>query len=325
MWLQGDCYEVGQRTCCSLDDMGEARAAAEFLGIPHQVEDCSREFARGVIDPFVSEYRSGRTPNPCILCNREIKFGLLWEKAAALGADYLATGHHARIECAGGNCLVRRGIDEAKDQSYALFPLTHDQRSRTLLPIGHLTKGEVRNRARAAGLPKADKEESQDICFIPDGDYASFLESRGETPPPGPIRHVDGRILGTHRGIHRFTVGQRRGIGVPAPEPLYVTGIDPAKNEVRVGPRLSLEVPSFLVSGWLWHRGKESSPRDVLIQTRYRQDPARARLVEGPGGMLVTWVDEPRTVTPGQAAVAYEGDVLVGGGWILGPDLDGST
>jgi tRNA-specific 2-thiouridylase len=213
---------------------------------------------------------------------------------------------------------LRRGADPAKDQSYVLFPLTADQREACLFPVGGMDKAEVRRIAARAGLPTAEKGESQDICFVPAGDYAAFLEGRGLRPAAGEIRHVDGRLLGRHGGVHRFTVGQRRGIGVPAPEPLYVVRLDGLRGDVVVGPRRALEAPGLLVSGWVWHRPEGARPHEVLVQTRYRQEPAGAALLEARDGVVIRWAGRPLPAAPGQAAVAYRGDTVVGGGWIEG-------
>jgi len=306
------------KTCCSLEDVVEARRVAACLGIEHRVVEHQAAFERLVIAPFAALYASGLTPNPCILCNDRVKFGTLWEYARELGADALATGHHARLRPRGAGVCIHRAADAGKDQSYVLFTLSAEQRARTLLPAGEFAKAELRRRVREAGLPTADKPESQDICFVGDGDYAAFLETRGVRGAPGEIRHVDGRLLGTHDGVHRFTVGQRRGIGVAAADPLYVVALDPGTGTVTVGPRESARCAAFATDGWLWHLAPgEAPPEEALVQARYRQEAAPARLrVEGPGTVVVEWLGSPRVATPGQAAVAYDGDRLLGGGWI---------
>jgi len=300
-------------------DPGPAERAAGEIGVPLRMLDLRPSFQTAVVEPFCRAYASGKTPNPCILCNRSIKFGIFWEHARGLGAGAMATGHHVRTVKVGGVWCLRRAEDDAKDQSYALFALTAEQRSHTLFPMGEITKPEARERLRNAGVSAADEGESQDICFIPGGNYSAFLERRGSHRPPGRIRHVDGRLLGEHGGIHRFTVGQRRGIGVPADRPLYVIRLDPSSDEVIVGPREALGIRSFEVRDWNWHLPASERAADVLVQTRHRQAPAPARLLERRGRMLIRWEGEPRGVTPGQAAVAYRGDVLAGGGWITGP------
>ena len=250
-----------------------------------------------------------------------MKFGTLWEYARSAGAEFLATGHHARLVRTAGGVELRRGRDGGKDQSYVLFPLTRDQRERTLLPVGEYSKEEIRARARELGLPTADKPESQDICFVGRGDgYAAVVERElGKAPPPGRVVHVDGRVLGGHGGIHHFTVGQRHGLGIPAPAPLYVAALDAGRAEVRVGPREALEVRRFSVPRWHWHAPEGERPEEAQVQVRYRQEPAPARLVVKEIGLLIEWQAAPRSVTPGQAAVAYQGERVLGGGWIEGP------
>lgn len=316
--LYDSCGAPTSRGCCALEDAADARAVAAVLGIEHRVLEYQGPFDREVIVPFVEGYAAGRTPNPCILCNERVKFGALWEYANAQGADFLATGHHARLVAEGGRVDLRRAKDPEKDQSYVLFPLTFEQRGRILFPAGDLTKDQLRARARAAGLPTADKRESQDICFVGDGGYADFLEKRLPSVRPGPVRHVDGRILGTHQGIHRYTVGQRQGLGIPFSEALYVVRVDPERAEVVVGPRSSLETAAFVVEGWNWHFPEGHRPAQALVQVRYHQEARLARLVEHPEGMVIEWKAKPHCVTPGQAAVAYAGDTVVGGGWITG-------
>jgi len=316
--LYDSCGAPASRGCCALEDAADARAVAAVLGIEHRVLEYQGPFDREVIVPFVEGYAAGRTPNPCILCNERVKFGALWDYANAQGADLLATGHHARLVAEGGRVDLRRAKDTEKDQSYVLFPLTLEQRRRSLFPAGDLTKEQLRALARAAGLPTADKRESQDICFVGDGNYADFVEKRLPSVHPGTVRHVDGRILGTHQGIHRFTVGQRQGLGIPFSEPLFVVRLDPEGAGVVVGPRSALETASFKVERWNWHFPKGDRPEQALVQVRYHQEPRLAALVERPGGMVIEWKAKPHCVTPGQAAVAYAGDTVVGGGWISG-------
>ena len=306
------------KNCCSIEDAAAAKEVAAVLGIEHRLVEHQEAFERLVIQPFAKAYLSGETPNPCILCNERIKFGTLWAYASSLGASLVATGHHARLLPGTGGHFIWRGADKEKDQSYVLFPLTGEQRERSLFPVGHLTKKEVRRLAKQAGLPTADKPESQDICFAgPDG-YAGFLESRGLKGKPGLIRHVDGRILGSHGGLHLFTTGQRRGLAVPAAEPLYVVEMDGDSGTLTVGPKSSLGTRCFNVMGWTWHLGRgEEVPGEALVQVRYRQKACAAKIfVEGGSRAVIEWKGAPRTATPGQAAVAYEGERLVGGGWI---------
>jgi tRNA-specific 2-thiouridylase len=319
--LYDSCGSAGAKSCCGLEDAVDAREVAAKLGIEHRVLEHQEAFRRLVVEPFARAYAEGRTPNPCITCNERVKFGTLWEYARAAGADLLATGHHARLVRSDGEVWLCRGRDTEKDQSYVLFPLTREQRSRTLLPVGELTKSEVRERARELGLPTADKPESQDICFAGRGEgYVPVVERElGDgLPSPGEVVHEDGRVLGRHGGIHRFTVGQRHGLGIPSQAPLFVTALDPLRAQVRVGPRAALAVRRFTVTGWNWHAPEGERPQEAAVQVRYRQEPVPARLIEREDGVLIEWMTAPRSVTPGQAAVAYAGDTVVGGGWIEG-------
>ena len=315
--LYDSCGSPMARGCCALEDVADARAVAEHLGIEHRILDYQAPFEREVIVPFVEAYAAGRTPNPCILCNERVKFGALWDYALANGADRLATGHHARLVEEGGRVDLRRAADLEKDQSYVLFSLTLDQRRRLLFPAGSMVKADLRAKARAAGLPTADKRESQDICFVSEGSYADFVEKRLPGVREGVVRHVDGRVLGRHGGVHRFTVGQRQGIGVPFSEPLYVVSIDAGIAEVVVGPRSALSTWAFRVEGWNWHLQECERPPEAEVQVRYGQKPVPARFVESPEGLVIEWAASPQCVTPGQAAVAYRGDTVIGGGWIL--------
>jgi tRNA-uridine 2-sulfurtransferase len=316
--LYDSCGAPASRGCCALEDAADARAVAKALGIEHRLLEYQVPFEREVIEPFVAAYAAGRTPNPCIACNEKVKFGALWAYTLANGGDRLATGHHARLVEAGGRVDLRRAVDREKDQSYVLFPLTLDQRRRVLFPVGEMGKEALRAKARSAGLPTADKRESQDICFVGDGRYADFVEKRLPVVRSGMVRHVDGRVLGSHGGVHRFTVGQRQGLGIPFTEPLYVISVEAGRAEVLVGPKSALDAPAFLVEGWNWHFPEEDRPAEVAVQVRYHQEPRSATLIEGPGGLVVTWAALPQCVTPGQAAVAYSDDTVVGGGWIVG-------
>ncbi len=316
--LYDSCGNPAARSCCGLEDTYDARRVAETLGIEHRLLEHQAAFERLVIRPFVRDYAEGRTPNPCILCNEKVKFGTLWEYAREHGFDAVATGHHARLTPNDGRVDLVRGEDRSKDQSYVLFPLTLEQRRMTRLPVGEWSKDEVRRKARAIGLPTADKSESQDICFVAGGRYADYVEEHMDERRPGFIRDLDGRVLGTHDGIHRFTVGQRHGLGVPAAHPLYVLAIDAGSGDITVGPKGALGTGRFLVRDWHWHRAPGERPDEVLVQVRYHQAPRRARLEERGTGVVVEWLDGPAGVTPGQAAVAYVDDVVVGGGWIVG-------
>jgi len=307
--------------CCSLDDLWDARRVATQLGIPYYVLNLEKDFEKTVVAPFVDTYLRGETPSPCILCNNYVKFHHLVEKAAGIGADRVATGHYGRVKFdeALGRWLLLRGKDRKKDQSYFLFGLTQDQLSKTLFPLGELTKPEVREIARRAGLPTSEKAESQEICFVEGRSYADFVEEyagqRGQTPrPPGEIVTQTGEVVGRHQGIHKFTVGQRKGL-VATGKPQYVVEIDPDLNRVVIG-----EDPlkrSFTVRDANWiaiERLAEPIRCDVQIRNRFDPRPALVSLVNNE---VTVEFDEPqRAITPGQGAVFYWDDVVVGGGWI---------
>ena len=304
--------------CCTLDDVEDARSVCRKLGIPHYVLNMEREFHDQVMDYFVAEYRRGRTPHPCIACNDKIKFSQLMTRADALGAQYVATGHYARIERHPGGALLKKGVDVAKDQSYVLYGMTQGQLARTLLPVGGYRKDEIRQLAVGAGLATADKPDSQDICFIPLGDYREFLRERS-SGIPGEIVDLDGSVVGVHQGIEYFTVGQRRGLGLPktAGEPRYVVRLEADDNRVVVGPESALYSADAWISGVNYIDGED--PVDgtpVSVKIRYKAYEAPATLYPRQGGALVRFQDPQRSVTPGQAAVFYHGDVLVGGGTI---------
>lgn len=320
--LYDSCGRPSKQACCGLEDAADAREVCRLLGIPHRLLEHQEAFRRLVIGPFASAYAAGRTPNPCILCNERVKFGTLFEYARERGFSHVATGHHARIVPEEGGAALHRGRDREKDQSYVLFPLDGERRRRTLFPVGDLLKAEVRERAKRAGLPTAQKRESQDVCFVGGEGYARFVEGllTEKTPGPGVVRHVDGRILGGHPGIHHFTVGQRRGLRIPAAEPLYVVSLDAPRAEVVVGPRAALGVRRFLAEGWVAHLEPPADEGEAWVQVRYRQAPRRARLTRRGSAMVVEWLAGPAPVTPGQAAVAYRGERVVGGGWITGSE-----
>jgi tRNA-specific 2-thiouridylase len=311
------------RSCCGAGARRDAGAVAAVLGIPYYVADFRRTFERAVVEDFIAEYRRGRTPNPCLRCNRFVKFGPLLRRAARLGADRVATGHYARLETdrASGRRLLRKGLDPDKDQSYFLYPLSQDELTRTLFPIGHLRKADVRALAERFGLPVARKPESQEICFVPDDDYARFL--RGRIPEafiPGPIVDRAGRTIGRHSGILNFTIGQRKGMGIAAPRPLYVIAIEPATNTIVAGPNEELFRARLRVSDVNWvAAGGLSGPLRAAVKVRYRHAEARARLYpDEHGGVIVEFEKPQRAVTPGQAAVFYDGDIVLGGGTIEG-------
>ena len=307
--------------CCTLDDVEDARAVCRRLGIPHYVLNMEREFHDQVMDYFVAEYRRGRTPHPCIACNDKIKFNQLMARADALGAEYVATGHYARVERTRGGAILRKGVDHGKDQSYVLFGMTQAQLARTLLPVGGYRKEEIRQLALDAGLITADKPESQDICFIPLGDYREFLRQRA-SGVPGEIVELDGAVVGTHQGIEYFTVGQRRGLGLPHTpgEPRYVVRLEADSNRVVVGPESALYAGETWVSGVNYVSGEALDEGTLVsVKIRYKSYEAAATLHPRPGGVLVRFLEPQRAVTPGQAAVFYDGDTLLGGGTIEPP------
>ena len=305
-------------SCCTLDDLHDARRVASARGFPHYIVNFERQFTDTVISNFVNEYTSGRTPIPCAHCNSDLKFATLLDRARGLGSDYLATGHYARVgQAADGRFHLRRSLDADKDQSYFLISLTQDQLARAVFPVGALSKPEVRSEAHRLGLLVADKADSQEICFVPSGDYATFVESRAAVRP-GAIVNERGEHLATHAGVHRFTIGQRKGLGVAAQTPLYVLKIDADSGAVMVGPRSALDRASLTASGMNWV-GRDASTAWIpaTAQIRHRHRPASGRVRACDDGRAEFEFDEPQpAVTPGQAAVFYDGDVVIGGGWI---------
>lgn len=309
------------KSCCSDADEEDAAYVCWQLGIPFESLCCTREFEKVVIGNFIREYETGRTPNPCIVCNRCLKFDRLLEFARERGFDCLATGHYARIarEAGSGRWQLRKARDESKDQSYVLYMLSQEQLARLRFPLGELSKAEVRAIAEGVGLVTASKYESQDICFIPDGDYGAFLERwTGRRDPEGEIRDLNGCVIGRHRGAVRYTIGQRRGLGVAAEQPLYVVAKDMEKRTVTVGPESALYSRELTASDFNWLSIPEPDrPRRVTARTRYRQreNGATVRPLEGSRVRLV--FDRPqRAITPGQAIVLYDGDLVLGGGTI---------
>jgi len=310
------------RTCCGLDGIQDARRVCDRLGIPHYVFDMEEEFTRDVIADFVSEYAAGRTPNPCVRCNSNTKIPDLLRRGRMLGADAVATGHYARIEEDGnGAWVVRRAVDGLKDQAYFLWGIPREVLPRLRFPLGELTKPEVRARARELGLVTADKPESQEICFVPDGDYAGFLAAHlGEDHPaltPGPLVTADGTVVGRHRGYARYTVGQRKGLGGGFPRPLYVLRVRPATNEVVVGAVEELNRDDVALGDLNWLTTPPSVGDRVEVQVRHRAPAVPATVVRADPECVELRLDRPvRAITPGQSGVLFRGDVLLGGGRI---------
>jgi tRNA-specific 2-thiouridylase len=318
----------GERTfgsCCTIDDLHDARRVAAAINIPHYILNFERQFEEQVVSNFVREYASGRTPLPCARCNSDLKFAALLDRARGLGADAVATGHYARVawDEPTGRHLLMRGADPAKDQSYFLFSLTQAQLARAVFPVGDRAKDEVRQYARMRGLPVADKPDSHEICFIPGDDYATFVTERApDIPGDGVIVDRDGRVLSRHAGIHRFTVGQRRGLGLsasPGGTPMYVLALNPADQRVVVGPKSALERTTLTASAvnWIVREPLTTLKLAAQIRHRHRAAPATVRPL-GDGRVELTFDAPQIAVTPGQAVVFYDGDVVAGGGWIDG-------
>ena len=307
-------------TCCTIDDLYDARRVAARIGIPHYIVNFEREFSEQVISNFVREYSDGRTPIPCVHCNGDLKFATLASRASAFDAEFVATGHYARVALCPetGRYRLLRGVDPAKDQSYFLFTLDQEQLSHAMFPVGSLDKAAVRDHARELDLPVAEKPDSHEICFVPDGDHAAFMERQGTAISGGMIRGIDGTVMGHHDGVHRFTVGQRKGLGLSSPIKLYVVGIDAAAKTVTVGPREALEQSSLRASGVNWIAGTPPPPGTrVTAQIRHRHREAAATITPGEDQTVDVMFDEPQqAIAPGQACVMYQGDVVVGGGWI---------
>jgi tRNA-specific 2-thiouridylase len=317
----------GHGRCCSLDDVYDARRVAEQVGIPYYVVNFEKQFEEQVVQPFVDEYLAGRTPVPCTLCNNYIKFDRFLEMADAVGADQIATGHYARVRYdePTGRYQLLRARDGSKDQTYFLFGLTQKQLARTLFPLGEMVKPEVRELAREMDLAVASKGDSQEICFVPNGDYAAFLNAylkdKGIEPQTtrGEIVTTDGRTLGEHHGIHHFTVGQRRGLGISSPEPLYVISTDPQTQRVVVGGNDDLLCGRFSAGrvNWISIEGVRAPVRaQVKIRNKHAAAPATLHPTADPTSVEVVFDEPQRAVTPGQGAVFYDGDLVLGGGWI---------
>ena len=308
--------------CCGLEAVKDARRVASRLDIPHYVLNFRDVFRRRVIADFCEEYKQGRTPNPCIRCNQHIKFDVLLNRAKQLDAAFVATGHYARIQYnkVSGRYLLKKGIDPSKDQSYVLYVMTQDQLKHALMPLGAYTKEKTRQTAQELGLPVATKPESQEICFIPDGNYGKFLQEYApEAARPGPILDKRGNILGRHRGILFYTIGQRKGLGISAKEPLYVAAIHREKNALIVGSEGDVYADELVASGANWIAIEQlEEPMKVRAKIRYRHREGEATITPMDKGKVHVKFRQPqRAITPGQAVVFYEGDVLVGGGTIL--------
>ena len=316
LWPEA-CQNRVEEKCCGPQAVADARAVAQQLGIPHYVVDEQAQFQKQVMDYFVDEYRAGRTPNPCILCNEGLKFGTLLDKARALGAGSVATGHYAILE-RGDRMRVRKGRDERKDQSYFLFSLSQQQLAGALFPMGDITKQETRAIAAQLGLKVAAKEESQEICFVAD-DYRRFLREAGVAEHAGDIVDAAGRVLGRHPGVEFFTIGQRRGLGIATGRPLYVIAIDATRNRVVVGDESALTSAECIVERCNWVSiAAPDQPREASVKIRSQHPGSAATLEPSDGGarVRVRFARPERAVTPGQAAVFYDGDLMLGGGWI---------
>jgi tRNA-specific 2-thiouridylase len=321
LWPQ-DCVSRAEDKCCGPQAVSDARAVCDKLGIPYYLVDESGEFQQKVIGYFADEYKAGRTPNPCVMCNQELKFGRLLERADQLGAQFIATGHFARVERAEtGRMLLRRGRDLRKDQSYFLFSLRQHQLARAMFPLGEHTKAGTREVARHCKLKTADKPESMEICFVPDNDYGKFLrDARLAADHRGEIVDTDGKVLGHHSGVEFYTVGQRKGLGISSPSPLYVVSLDPAANRVVVGQGDALQSDTFRADNCNWIAFDEpDSPFEATVKIRYNHPGTRCTVTPLSRTQARVLLHEPqRAVTPGQAAVFYQDDLVLGGGWISG-------
>ena len=324
VWPQ-DCISRAEDKCCGPQAVADARGVAHALGIPHYVVDEADQFEQTVIKYFASEYQAGRTPNPCVMCNEKLKFGNLWEKAAALGCDYIATGHYTIIEhqedpvTGRDRAILRKGVDPKKDQSYFLFSLRQTQLLRALTPLGGMHKPAIREIAHSLGLRVADKVDSQEICFVPGNDYKAFLRSHLDEKEfhRGEIYDVEGNFVAEHEGIEMFTIGQRKGLPGGSLQPRYVVDLDPETNRVIVGGVDDLVREEFEIDRCNWIKEEFSKDAEISVKIRYSHRGTRATITKlGDGRAHVRLHDPQRAVTPGQAAVFYQGDVVLGGGWI---------
>ena len=320
LWPQ-DCVSRAEDKCCGPQAVMDARSVSHRLGIPYYLVDEADDFQKQVIQYFAEEYKAGRTPNPCVMCNEKLKFGTLINRARQLGAEYVATGHFARIEknAETGRYLLKKGKDTRKDQSYFLFSLKQEQLARSIFPLGELTKNDTREIARESHLKTAEKEESMEICFVPDKDYGKFLQqAKLMQKHKGEIVDVHGRVLGEHDGIEFYTIGQRKGLGISSPRPLYVVELDAANNRVIVGDESQLDRDEFSVERCNWI-AFETPPEEfeATIKIRYNHPGARGMVRSEPNGSAKIKLHSPqRAITPGQACVFYDDDLVIGGGWI---------
>jgi tRNA-specific 2-thiouridylase len=322
LWVEPGGTEEQSNRCCTPEAVDRARCIAAQLDIPFYLINAEAEFKACVVDYLVSEYGAGRTPNPCVRCNRTVRFGFLLDRALALGVELLATGHYARVQRFDGRYQLLRGLDSQKDQSYFLHALSQDQLAHVLFPLGELTKKGVRGIARERGLPVAEQPESQDLCFLADGDYRGFLERHvPHLFRPGPIRDTSGRVLGQHRGLPAYTIGQRKGLEISAAEPLYVLAIKPAENALVVGGTAELGRSECMVEEVHYIDGETPvAPFSAQAQIRYRAHPTDVTVTPLPDGRAGVQFDAPqRDITPGQFLVLYDGEMVLGGGAICMP------
>jgi len=320
LWPQ-DCVNRAEDKCCGPQAVTDARSVCHKLDVPYYLVDESADFQKHVIQYFADEYKAGRTPNPCVMCNQNLKFGRLIDRADQLGADFIATGHFARVEKSadGSRWLLKRGRDARKDQSYFLFSLRQDQLARTLFPLGEKTKSDTREVARQCQLKTAEKEESMEICFVPDNNYGGFLQSANLVQKHrGEIVDMRGQVLGQHDGIEFYTIGQRKGLGITTPKPVYVVELDVENNRVVVGDEAALDRDEFIADRCNWHPfEKLTEPIEVTAKIRYNHPGAPATVTPLDGNRVQVKLHSPaRAITPGQAAVFYQDELVVGGGWI---------
>jgi tRNA-specific 2-thiouridylase len=313
LWDAEGEHKVGR--CCAPEDRDDARRTCEHLGIPHYVFDERRAFRRTVVDPFIAAYQSGTTPSPCVHCNQKVKLGNLLSIAEELGATYVATGHYARIDRdPSGHPVLRRGVDRSKDQSYFLYGVPASILDRMLFPLGELDKGKTREEGRRLGVPNWNKGDSQELCFVPDGDIGAFVERETGVRREGRIVDEAGVELARHDGVYRFTVGQRKGLGIGGGPPRYVLRILPDTDEVVVGPEQSLYADEAIATDAVWMGPRPEEPFEAEVQVRYRHAAAPAVVTPTPGGFRVRFREPQRAIAPGQAAVVYRGDRVIGGG-----------